>query len=124
VICHLDYLDDQLYEVENIMEGFRKAGLETVADEATMAFCKKHNVKLSVDTVATDLIEVINEGDVKFVVTNLSGEAGMKSFGIRRYATEKKIPCVNAYDTYQCFVDIINKPVVTEPLDVFDICKI
>jgi len=124
VICHLDYLDDQLYEVENIMAGFRKAGLETVADEATMAFCKKHNVKLSVDTVTTNLIEVINEGDVKFVVTNLSGEAGMKSFGIRRYATEKKIPCVNAYDTYQCFVDILNKPVVTEPLDVFDICKI
>ena len=124
VVLQLDYLDDQLYEVENIIEGFSKAGLEIVTDEKTVTFCKQNDIHIPVDTVTTDLIEIINEGDVKFVVTNLSGEAGMKSFGLRRYATEKKIPCVHAYDTYAAFVNLLNTTEGLDDLDVFDICKI
>ncbi|MBS7526457.1 carbamoyl-phosphate synthase (glutamine-hydrolyzing) large subunit [Fusibacter paucivorans] len=124
VVCQLDYLDEQLYEVEKIVDGFASAGLEIVTDQATVAFCEANHIKMPKMSVSDDLVEVINDGDVKFVVTNLSGEAGKQSFGLRRYATEKKIPCVHAYDTYRAFVKLINTKEGLDDLQVYDIKKI
>jgi len=124
IVYCFDHVNEAIGEISEIINGFHTAGYKLTTDEATVALCKENNIELPCDDIKHNLIEVINEVDVKCIITNLSGELGMKTFALRRYATEKKIPCVNAYDTYKAFVKLINSHMDADALEVYDIVDI
>jgi len=121
VVCIIDALDSKTEEALEIMNQFKTIGYELVTDEETASLVAQSGAEVEFDTVMKSVYTVFDDSKVDFVVTNLSGGEAKKSFGVRRFATEKKIPCVTAYDTYLTFVDILSKPEVFSSLEVFDI---
>lgn len=121
VVCIIDSIDSKTAEALEIMKQFQLIGYELVSDQETADLIKQHGIDLKFDTVVEAIYKVFDEEHVKFVVTNLSGGEAKKTFNIRRFATEKKIPCVTAYDTYLSFVNILSKPEIFNSLEVFDI---
>lgn len=117
VVFSLAHLND---EAITIVEGFSDLGFSMVTDKVTFELIQDLSCANSV-TVQENLVEVINEGDVKFVVTNLDDK---QSFGLRRFATEKKIQCVHAYDTYLEYIQLLKMMNHDHDYAIFNLCEL
>ncbi|ASF39335.1 carbamoyl phosphate synthase large subunit [Halobacillus halophilus] len=110
----LTVADKDKSEMLEIAQTFYELGFQLFATEGTAAVIEEASIPVEavgkVGSDQRDVIDLIQNGDVQFVVNTLNTGSRARSdgFRIRREAVEHGIACLTSLDTAKAIVDVIN----------------
>ncbi|MFD1360272.1 carbamoyl-phosphate synthase large subunit [Lentibacillus salinarum] len=110
----LTVADKDKPEMLDIAVRFHQLGFQLLATEGTAAYLEKAGVPVTrvgkIGSAARNVLSVIENGDVQFVVNTLSSGTKPRSDGfmIRRESVEHGIACLTSLDTAQAIVNVID----------------
>ncbi|MBT2216912.1 carbamoyl-phosphate synthase large subunit [Virgibacillus dakarensis] len=110
----LTVADKDKQEVLSIACGFHQLGFKLYATTGTAAFVKERGIPVTeVGKVGADqpnVLSIIENGDVQFVVNTLTSGKKTRSdgFWIRREAVEHGIACLTSLDTANAILNVID----------------
>mgnify|MGYP001174100196 FL=1 len=110
--------DKDKVEMLDIAAHFYRLGFDIYATEGTANVLHKHGIRAEkVDKVETEkpnVLSIIKEGKVQFVINTLNSGKKPRSDGflIRRHAAEHGIPCLTNLDTAKAILKVIDSNVL------------
>lgn len=105
--------DGDKQEALPIAKGFEECGYGIYATSGTYKFLKENNVNAEfiskVDEADTDVIDLIIQGRVNYVINTIGGDRNSTNDGflIRRVSAENGIPCLTSLDTANAILKVI-----------------
>lgn len=110
----LTVADKDKHEITNIAKRFHQLGFQLYATEGTASFVKDNGIPVTrVDKIGseqTNVLSIIEKGDVQFVINTLTSGKKPRSdgFRIRREAVEHGIACLTSLDTAEVILNVID----------------
>ncbi|GAA0612854.1 carbamoyl-phosphate synthase (glutamine-hydrolyzing) large subunit [Virgibacillus siamensis] len=110
----LTVADKDKLETVEIAERFHQLGFQLYATEGTAAYMENHGIPVTavgkIGSPEKNVISIIENGDVQFVVNTLTSGKKPRSDGfmIRREAVEHGIACLTNLDTANAIINVID----------------
>ncbi|WP_138414959.1 carbamoyl-phosphate synthase large subunit [Aquibacillus sediminis] len=115
----LTVADKDKQEMLDIAKRFYQLGFQLYATEGTAAFVNQHDLPVTavgkVDAEGKNVLSIIEQGEVQFVVNTLTSGRQPRSdgFRIRREAVEHGLACLTSLDTAEAILNVIDSTTFT-----------